>query len=119
MSTTGRTLPDPPCTSCSAVCCWQNDHDFAVLLEEGEDYPDAVDYHGLWGRNGKVERVLPYVGGKCVYLKNNRCSIYENRPQGCREFNCWSYYRSRGDKHGTFVAENPEVRELLEGIENG
>ncbi|MFA7301633.1 MAG: YkgJ family cysteine cluster protein [Candidatus Shapirobacteria bacterium] len=26
--------------------------------------------------------------GSCIYLKNNLCSIHENRPQVCRHFFC-------------------------------
>ncbi len=29
-------------------------------------------------------RVLRNVGGRCYFLKNNRCSIYPYRPLGCR-----------------------------------
>ena len=26
---------------------------------------------------------------KCSKLKNNRCSIYKNRPKLCKEYKCW------------------------------
>lgn len=29
-------------------------------------------------------RRLRNVGGKCFFLKNNECTIYEFRPEGCR-----------------------------------
>jgi len=28
--------------------------------------------------------------GECIYLKKNKCSIHETRPQVCREFFCAS-----------------------------
>ena len=28
--------------------------------------------------------------GSCVYLKDNKCSIHEKRPEACREFFCTS-----------------------------
>lgn len=27
-----------------------------------------------------------YADGRCLYLKNSRCRIYEKRPQACRDF---------------------------------
>ncbi|MBO8181948.1 MAG: YkgJ family cysteine cluster protein [Archaeoglobus sp.] len=29
-------------------------------------------------------RRLRNVGGRCFFLENNRCTIYEHRPKGCR-----------------------------------
>jgi len=26
----------------------------------------------------------------CIYLKDNKCSVYENRPEVCRDFSCGS-----------------------------
>ena len=28
--------------------------------------------------------------GSCIYLKDNRCSIHQDRPQACRKFFCTS-----------------------------
>jgi putative endonuclease len=35
--------------------------------------------------------------GSCIYLKNNKCSIHERRPQSCREFFCTSTLKKYKD----------------------
>lgn len=34
---------------------------------------------GTWGK-------IPYKERKCVFLKNNECSVYEDRPLSCRKY---------------------------------
>ena len=31
---------------------------------------------------------IPRTEDGCIYLKNNKCSIYETRPHACRQFDC-------------------------------
>lgn len=82
----------PPCQKCNAACCKQYDfgdsgapaHSYAVLLygDEVERFEDvAIETDDGWG--------LPYKNKRCVFLgKDDRCSVYEKRPQGCRDFSC-------------------------------
>jgi Fe-S-cluster containining protein len=70
-------------------------------------------------RAGRVwERVLPYVDGRCQFLgADDRCTIYDDRPQSCREFECVRYYSAGGvGRHGRFLELNPDVRELLDRL---
>jgi len=37
-------------------------------------------------RHGMNLKELIFVNGDCVFLKSNKCSVYENRPMACRIF---------------------------------
>src|SRR5688572_5882318 len=81
-----------PCHLCTAACCKQNGHDYAAVLR-GEEvrkfaaYSIDVPFQSDGG--AVVERVLPYVGGRCQFLdEEDRCRIYEDRPGACRAFEC-------------------------------
>jgi len=100
----------PPCEKCQAYCCKQRGHDFAVLLAD-----DEVEQYEHAGLNKDQEWCLPYVDGKCVYLgDDDRCSIYDRRPQLCRDFNCVLGYKLKGDCHSYFLEDHPEVVSLIE-----
>ena len=39
-----------------------------------------------------IEDVVPEEDGKCIYLKDGKCSIYDKRPEICRFFPLfWNY----------------------------
>lgn len=60
------------------------------------------------------ERVLPYVDGKCQFLgDDDRCTIYDDRPAACRQFECVDHF-DRDGRHGEFLIRNPRVLKLLE-----
>jgi Fe-S-cluster containining protein len=101
-----------------AVCCKQNGHDFAALLtgdEVRKFRAFAIDIIVATDRGNIVESVLPYVDGKCRFLGNdNRCTIYEDRPQACRAFECVPQLNRFGvGKHGEFLQRNDWVRRML------
>lgn len=117
-------LGDSPCHACNAACCRQNGHAFAVLLQTQEEVrrfrPWAttarfLDRHSAVTR---TESVIPYVGGKCPFLGNDdRCSIYEDRPLGCRQFQCVSRFNRHGiGQHDEFLIRNPDVLLRLESL---
>lgn len=97
---------DPPCDQCNAACCQYKYGEYAVHLAEDEDYPEAVQFEE---HPNVFIKVIPYRDGKCVYLEGNRCSIYENRPFLCRQFNCRLLSRRCG-----FMEENPQLLKMLE-----
>lgn len=78
----------PPCHRCSALCCRY----FALQLDTPEDREDFDSIrwyllHGrswIWVEDGdwylQVEEPCRYLG------RSNECSIYERRPQICREY---------------------------------
>lgn len=111
-------LGDSPCDLCTAACCKQNGHEFAVLLQGDETRrfaPWAVD--ATFHRDGAIvtERVLPYVDGRCQFLgPDDRCQIYDDRPKSCRQFQCVASYNQDGiGEHGRFLQLNPRVLEIL------
>ena len=63
---------DPPCGECTGSCCISYD---VIALETKE-----VEYFGVphfqIGNDG------------CQYLEKGRCSIHNERPQVCRDFDC-------------------------------
>jgi len=114
-------LGESPCERCIAACCKQNGHDYAVLLRGDETrrfaaYSESITLH----RGTKIvsEYVLPYVNGRCQFLDgDDRCLIYEDRPESCREFQCVTSYNQQGvGRHGVFVERNPWVRELIDSL---
>jgi Fe-S-cluster containining protein len=106
-----------------AACCKQNGHDFAVLLqgdlERRRFAPWSQDVR-LANDEGveRSERVIAYVGGRCPFLgEDDRCRIYDDRPQACRTFQCVADYASEGvGRHGRFLRLNPHVLSMLEAL---
>ena len=121
-------LGDSPCHLCTAACCRQNGHDYAVLLQgEAERRKFApwsvdvrIDTRDEHGTRVTVERVLPYQDGRCVFLgHDNLCMIYEDRPLSCRQFQCVSGYRtvaSNPGGHSDFLQNNPPVLQILDTL---
>ena len=117
-------LGDSPCDLCTAACCRENGHEFAVLLEGeterrrfaayAEDVP--VEHAGAI----TLERVIPYRHGRCAFLStDDRCAIYDDRPINCRRFQCVTGYHLGGGhigRHSRFLAQNPTVLGLLQGL---
>lgn len=73
-----------PCdvSECGALCCRMRRY-YSVALEDDElqKYPHQ--------KNGQGQNVLiGQENGDCVYLRENKCLIYEHRPKGCREWHC-------------------------------
>ena len=114
-------LGDCPCDQCTAACCRQNGHDYAAILSGDEIRKFAafsVDAPIRDGERVIIEKVLPYVNGRCQFLgEDNRCAIYDDRPAACSAFECLSAFHEGGiGVHGTFLQRNPRVRELLESL---
>ena len=77
----------PPCTECG-VCCFFDDPRYVMVFESdthrlGERAEELT--HWIGGRN-----FMRRTDGHCIALKqqgeNWLCSIYEIRPQLCRDF---------------------------------
>ena len=118
-------LGDSPCDLCTAACCRQNGHAYAVLLEgEGERRKFAAFAVDVpVGRDGFAtsERVLPYRGGRCQFLADdNQCAIYDDRPLNCRRFQCVTGFHHGGGtvgRHSEFLARNPVVLSVLVSLQ--
>jgi Fe-S-cluster containining protein len=110
-----------PCVSCTAACCKQNGHEYAAILR-GEEVRKFAAYSMEAAfrseRGVVVERVLPYVEGRCQFLdEEDRCRIYEDRPGACRAFECVPDFNREGvGRHGEFLQRNGGVREMLDAL---
>jgi len=72
-----------PCGPCGSTCCTGHR---GVLLDDGS--------------------ILPFVDDRCPNLAaDGGCTIYEDRPQGCRAFDC--------SKEPGFLRVNPRIATLL------
>ena len=113
---------ESPCDLCSAACCKQNGHAYAVLLRDDEIRkfaPFAIDVPISDADNRpSYERVLPYINGRCQFLgDNDRCTIYDDRPRACRAFQCVDSYNAGGvARHGVFLQRNGRVRQMLDTL---
>jgi|TARA_Y100001951_G_scaffold1559_1_gene1073 Fe-S-cluster containining protein len=79
------------CSRCGDCCSieirpkWNTaDRRFMDLLEVIVDKHDDIEFVGDGIRI------------TCSHLKDRRCTIYENRPQLCRDFNCVSWAKVSG-----------------------
>lgn len=116
-------LGQSPCERCHANCCKQNGHAYAALLWPEEygrfgPFSEAIRVAGQAGV--RVERVLPYVKGRCQFLgEDDRCTIYQDRPRSCREFQCIAGYHGQGAAigvHSEFLQRNGQVLGMLEAL---
>lgn len=111
-----------PCGQCVAACCKQNGHDYAAILAQDEiaRFRAFAQSVALRGSDGLLasEFVLPYRDGRCQFLgEDDRCTIYEDRPQACRAFECAPRFNAHGvDRHDLFLEGNPRVLELLKSM---
>ncbi|NUM59714.1 MAG: YkgJ family cysteine cluster protein [Bdellovibrionaceae bacterium] len=89
------------CATCAATCCtmpievrWED----LVELNLVSDDDLSLPLKSIINRLKKEKVISTYrsetslfalkmtADGKCRYLKNNKCSVYKNRPLVCREF---------------------------------
>ena len=115
-----------PCGQCSAACCRRTVSEYAVLLETDEERRRFAAWSVTVAvRDGGAiqhERVIPYRqaagGARCPFLGgDDRCTIYDDRPQACRRFECTRHFNRHGiGRHGMFLAGNPGVARLLDRL---
>ncbi|OUS32449.1 zinc/iron-chelating domain-containing protein [Thalassotalea sp. 42_200_T64] len=92
-----KNLPEPEvtCSNCEACCCR-----LEVMIISDTGVPDEHVYVDACGG----ESMLRLSDGWCSALDRDtlKCSIYENRPWICREFEMGSYEcrDERGDLSG-------------------
>lgn len=87
-----------PCDQCKGQCCTA---DFGwVYLKLEEDELHLFPREDI--TNKSVFFVEPmwgyYLKNGCLHLKDGKCSIYNNRPKACREFDCVQYYVNDSDR---------------------
>ena len=71
------------CDNCSKCC---EDIILPLAFEPNEDIKHWIEFHNIEVK-GKMIRIK----NKCEKLVNGKCSIYENRPENCKNFFCEKY----------------------------
>jgi Fe-S-cluster containining protein len=71
------------CKNCSRCC-----QDIALPYgEANEDEKRWIEYHGIEVLKNKFGSFIK-ISLPCSKLKDNRCSIYKERPEICRWYDC-------------------------------
>lgn len=123
-TSTPRPTPTPsPCGQCRAACCVRSVSEYAILLQTDDERRRFAPWSlSLAVRDAEEvvrhERVIPYRHdtGRCPFLgEDNRCTIYEDRPQSCRDFECTRHFNQHGPgRHGMFLEGNRDVANLMD-----
>lgn len=106
------------CETCEGKCCrgesgfiWVDSHELhAIALLLGMNDIDFMQkyIHRIGNRLSLNERT---VGRQtvCVFfdMEERKCTIYSARPNQCRRFPFWEYYRERGEE---LMKECPGIR---------
>lgn len=92
------------CRSCNAACCrWGHAIRVGVGEKDGLEEIDSSieiveEFPGEW--------FLQHKNGVCPFLdEDDKCGIYEKRPQVCRDFDCSTLNYSHA-----FLQDNPHLR---------
>lgn len=92
-----------PCTTCRGACCYSYDvvhlsqQDVDKFRSSGVDdlgwsFLEKPTISGFVASLNKKPRVISGAkeDGACYFLRSDGCSIYEHRPQICREYSAWT-----------------------------
>ncbi|HEX8324391.1 MAG TPA: YkgJ family cysteine cluster protein [Tepidisphaeraceae bacterium] len=107
-----------PCERCDAACCKQSAWPYAVLLQSDDErrkfrpWSTTTMLNDADGETRRVQ-VIGYRDGRCPFLGgDDRCTIYDDRPLSCRQFEC----TRRFGQDETFFVANESVRALLKHL---
>lgn len=73
--------PDVPCNGCNKCC--KSFKEISITDSESKNLNHLA-------KDGKLFLKLKE-NGECSYLVDNKCSIYNNRPKTCKEYDCRIY----------------------------
>jgi len=102
---------DVPCGSCTACCTSSY---FIHIRPEEKKTLACIPKQVLFPAPGMADGnfVMGYdKKGRCPMFKDNKCSIYENRPQTCRSYDCRVFYATglpAGDKKKALINQQVE-----------
>jgi len=71
------------CFGCSKCC---EDIILPLGININNDIKQWIEFHNI-----EVQNKVIKVNNKCSKLNNGRCSIYEQRPNNCKDFFCKDY----------------------------
>lgn len=76
-----------PCGTCTRCCYLKT---ISLHPDRGDKVEELnASLHRIDDGTGfRIVWTMPRKSGHCAYLVNERCTIYEDRPSTCREFDC-------------------------------
>lgn len=98
-------ISDVPCGSCFDCCSKLTPH---LTDEEFKSGKYAYTFMQSPISDEPVITIPKGVHGGCMYLVNNKCSIYDNRPISCRQFDC----RTPETSHPKVANKFEEIKEI-------
>lgn len=80
-----------PCNGCTECC--RSNQGLVLHPDQGDDVA-SYDHRTLTYRDSGVPVFVlaADASGRCVYLGESGCTIYERRPLLCRTFDCRKHY---------------------------
>lgn len=89
---TNEPVIDVPCGSCAACCKLLSPHLTPEEVSSGK-YPisltmPSIEILAIDPTVGPVVTMFKNKDGGCAMFIDNKCSIYEDRPLACRQFDC-------------------------------
>lgn len=102
------------CEKCDAKCCGSK-----IIYLTAADFLRVSQYFPIFFhiKNNKISLVYFFyhtTGNKCMYLKNNLCSIYEKRPYACRTY---PFSHANDSEKISFDTDCPEFSEEPNGLQ--
>lgn len=76
---------DVPCGDCLQCCISLTPY---LTPSEFESGKYLYTFLNSPGNNPVPSIAIPRTKDGCIYLKDKKCSIYEDRPLACRQFDC-------------------------------
>jgi FkbM family methyltransferase len=98
-------ISDVPCGSCFDCCSKLTPH---LTDEEFKSGKYAYTFMQSPLSEEPVITIPKAVHGGCMYLVNNKCSIYNDRPISCRQFDC----RNPETSHQTITNKFKKIQEF-------
>jgi Fe-S-cluster containining protein len=121
INTTDKTYTFSSCNDCPSKCCDGREGTIfsQLILEDFETVSKNFPIVFTFGELGYLKAVILFTDGTgfCPYIKNNQCSIYENRPSICRV-----YPLSPNLDNDTYIDDNCPAVDTGNGsvmVENG
>lgn len=104
----GEAVADVPCAGCVGCCVSA----YAIPLRPGDRVAlEKVPDQYLQLRPGSAVRMLHRADGTCPMLESGRCTIYADRPQTCRDYDCRIYAAAGLEPDGHRPVIQERVRE--------
>lgn len=111
-----------PCKKCDSDCCGP---DVPFTIEEIKEIEKVISLKKfkktelIDGIKGSVILTTKGVKNtKCVFLKNNRCSIYKVRPEICKHFGERVYIQCAFNGLKEIPADKEERTKLITDVQN-